>query len=113
MNLSKTLWFSVTHHPIEEIESMVLVFSISGWSQPINSDRNGSHDNSCGNSTSDISSITQEETSNSKSKKREIPTGIKSSVEVSRNTWIDSFVDIHLILIDLAHLLLPPEQLKG
>ena len=111
MKLSETSCFSVTNHPVEEIESMMLVFGVSGGPQPVNSDGKCSHDNSGGNTAADVGMKGEERGSDADSKKRWIEVGVEGPVEMCGDGGIDMFIEINLILINLSNFLFPLKQL--
>ena len=113
MEFSKAFGFSVADNPVEEVEGFVFVFGISGVPEPVDEDGHGCHDDPCGDAAVNVRCVGHEEAAYSHSEEGEVYPGIEGPVEVGGDAGVDLFVDVDLVLVDLADLLFPPEELEG
>ena len=92
---------------------MVLVLGVSGGPQPVDGNGESGHNHSGGDAAADVGMEGEERGPDAHSEEWRIEVGVEGSVEVSGNGGVDVFIEINLVLIDLANFLLPLEQLQG
>jgi hypothetical protein len=113
MALDETFSLPVANHPVEEIQGVLLINGVPCDSEPVDNDGYCRQHCSRGNGEVEVSREGKDGTTNSCTDDGEVPTDTESPVEVSGDTRIDCLVELDLMLIDLSHLLLAPEDLES
>lgn len=113
VTLSETFGLAIADHPVEEIQRMLLVFGVSGDSQPVDGHRNNGEDNPCGDGEIEVGGEGEERTTESKAGVGQVEGRVEGSVEVGGNAGIDIFIEVDFDLLNLSHFLLLLEQLQS
>lgn len=113
VSLGEAFCWSVTDYPVQKIEGMLLIFRISGNSEPIYRHWHNSEHESCGNREVEECRICEKSCSSHNPNFRQIPSRTERSIKMSCNARINIFIQIDLILVYLSYLLFLPQELKS